>query len=276
MNILDCTYHAISEDNIYNWTFSSKPTSSSIIVDLGNVRSINNINFLLYYSYTYYIDVSIDGKEYIRLFDRTDSVHRWWQNLYFDSRPVRFIKLVGTRTFDLYVAAQREGNKLVENEWIKTKYYSFNVVCLQAMHATINYPELVDGVIKPKRNVAKIENDVIVKACGSGNRIEMLNEDPRSAACHYRDGCILIQLNQPYYIGSLRMLLGLTDYSVEYSFCIETSIDESIWEMAIDKRNESLSGWQEFDFEPRPTTFIRIKGTRDTRDVRFVFSANVQ
>lgn len=76
-------------------------------------------------------------------------------------------------------------------------------------------------------------------------------------------GVIIIQLNQPYYIGSLRLLLWDCDLRT-YSFYIETSTDQKDWRMAVDKQQEQLRSWQQFTFQSRPVVFIKIVGTYNT------------
>ena len=76
-------------------------------------------------------------------------------------------------------------------------------------------------------------------------------------------GVIVVQLGQPYYIGSLRVLLWDCD-SRTYSFYIETSINQKDWEIAVDKRDEQLRSWQQFTFPPRPVVFFKIVGTYNT------------
>lgn len=210
-------------------------------------------------SYSYHIDVSLDGTEYTRLLDHTNSYHRSWQYLYFQSRPVRFIKLFGTRAVD--IVRKRSGFRYDRGYTYADSYDSFDVVGLQAMFTTVNYPNLVNGVTKPTKNVSKDEYGAIVVRGVGGNN--MLNENFDEFTCHENGSNIVLQFNQPYYIESLRMLLGNhMNYANKYSFYIETSTDKINWKMAIDKRNEYLSSWQEFDFEPRSAIFVRITGTR--------------
>jgi BTB/POZ domain-containing protein 9 len=79
--------------------------------------------------------------------------------------------------------------------------------------------------------------------------------------CHQlNSGNILIQLGQPYFISSFRILLWDCDERT-YSFYIETSINETDWDLVVDKRNERLQSWQSFHFEPRIISYIRIVGT---------------
>lgn len=235
--------------------------SSSIIVDLGNIKIINYIAFLLYdrdaRSYSYYVDVSLDGKIFVRLFDHSDQYYRSWQYLYFEPRPVRFIKLFGTQVFD--VKKQRRAYYSVGQ---LIDFRSFDVVELKAMHKTANIPKMVGSVIKPLKNVATVQCGAnVFEECGGGNNMLSLSLDEYT--CHEIGSCILLQFNQAYYVSSLRMLLGNSlNQSNKYSFCIETSVNRVFWKMAVDKRNESLTGWQEFDFEDRPAIFIKITGTQ--------------
>jgi BTB/POZ domain-containing protein 9 len=47
-------------------------------------------------AYSYYIEVSVDGKDYLKVIDYANYFCRSWQNLYFPQRVVRFIRIVGT------------------------------------------------------------------------------------------------------------------------------------------------------------------------------------
>lgn len=261
-HISGCTFHPITANRIHNGG-RQQPLDSCIIVDLEKVRFINHIKILLMdkdsRSYSYYIDVSLDGTEYTRLLDNTNSYHRSWQYLYFQSRPIRFIKLIGTRAID--IVRKRSGVRYDRGYTYVDSYDSFDIVGLQSMFTTINYPNLINGMTKPTRNISKMESgSIVVKGVGGNN---MLNENPDEFTCHEKGSHILLQLNQPYHIDSLRMLLGNNmNFANKYSFCIETSMDKSNWKMAVDKRSEYLSSWHEFDFEARETTFIRITGTQ--------------
>lgn len=91
-----------------------------------------------------------------------------------------------------------------------------------------------------------------------------------------KNGQIVLQLNQPYYIGSLRMLLGCAGSHLnQYSFYIQTSLDNVNWQMAVDKRDESLTGWQHFEFEERAVVFVRIVGTQSDVVSGFHFKCKI-
>ncbi len=66
----------------------------------------------------------------------------------------------------------------------------------------------------------------------------------------------------------MRLLLWDCD-DRSYSYCIETSLDQSNWTMCADKRNEACRSWQVFVFPPRPVSFVRITGTHNTANEVF-------
>lgn len=197
-------------------------------------------------AYSYRVDVSLDGWTFKRLFDHTKAYYRSWQNLYFQSRLIRFIKLVGIGAYDI-------------KEWRRDAhgFKTFDVVGMKAMYRTTNIPKLIHGIIKPSKNVATVECGAAVTDGLGGNN--MLNVYLRDFTYHEIDSHIIVRFNQGYVIDSLRMLLNRLS---EYSFCIETSRNGSDWEMAVDKREEALTGWQEFDFVPRAANYIKITGTK--------------
>lgn len=54
----------------------------------------NTIFFLR--SYSYYVDVSMDQKDWVRVVDHSKYLCRSWQELYFPPKVVRYIRIVGT------------------------------------------------------------------------------------------------------------------------------------------------------------------------------------
>lgn len=132
----------------------------------------------------------------------------------------------------------------------------------------LKQPKLIDGIILPNYNVATLEMGALV--IDGFNPISMLNGDTKSYTVssgftyHYiGSGRIEVQLNQPYHLNSMRLLLWDQDART-YSFYIETSLNRIDWEVAVDKRNEQLRSWQKFTFESRAVVFIRIIGTYNT------------
>jgi BTB/POZ domain-containing protein 9 len=47
-------------------------------------------------AYSYYIDVSMDQEDWVRVCDHSKFYCRSWQELYFRPRVVKFIRIVGT------------------------------------------------------------------------------------------------------------------------------------------------------------------------------------
>lgn len=137
------------------------------------------------------------------------------------------------------------------------------------MHSE-SLPAIVNGFVAPITNVATVDLSAMVIKGVSRTRNALLNGDVKNYdwdsgyTCHQLgSGDIVIQLGQPYHIGSMRLLLWDCDERT-YCFYIETSTDLKTWEMAVDKRNENLRSWQTLTFTPRPVVFIKIIGTYNT------------
>ena len=73
-----------------------------ILLRLGMQCIINFIKLRLWdkdmRAYSYYIEVSIDGKDWVRVIDHTQHLCRSWQWLYFKPRVARYIRIVGTHS----------------------------------------------------------------------------------------------------------------------------------------------------------------------------------
>lgn len=74
--------------------------TQNIIVELGMNSIINHIKLLLWdrdaRSYSYYIEVSVNKVHWERVIDHEEYYCRSWQYLYFPSKVMRYIKIVGT------------------------------------------------------------------------------------------------------------------------------------------------------------------------------------
>lgn len=108
----------------------------NIVVELGTICIINHLKMLLWdkdiRAYSYYIETSVNKLNWDRVVDHTKYHCRSWQYLFFASRAVRYIKLVGT---------------------FNTSNKVFHVVALEA-YFTSKFPTMVDGLIVPNNNVA--------------------------------------------------------------------------------------------------------------------------
>ncbi|KAG7307024.1 BTB/POZ domain-containing protein 9 [Plutella xylostella] len=209
------TRHSISEDN------------PGLIVRLQARVIFNHIRLLLWdrdnRSYTYYIEVSVDQKEWVRVVDHSRYYCRSWQNLYFEPRVVQYIKVVGT---------SNTVNKV------------FHAVALEAMY-TSKVPPLCDGLVRPVHNVATVELSAVVIEGISRTRNALLNGDTThydwegGYTCHQLGpGAIVVQLAQPYLLGSLRLLLWDCDYR-HYSYFVETSVNSYEWETVADRTRDA-------------------------------------
>ncbi|XP_018331680.1 BTB/POZ domain-containing protein 9 [Agrilus planipennis] len=233
------------------------PGDQGIVVKLGTPSIINHIRMLLWdrdlRSYSYYIEVSIEQKDWVRVVDYGHFSCRSWQYLYFENRVVQYIRIVGTHN---------TVNKV------------FHLVAFEAM-CKVKIPRMVNDMIVPQYNVATQECSASVIEGVSRSRNALLNGDTKhydwdsGYTCHQLgSGSILIQLGQPYIISSLRLLLWDCD-DRSYSYYIETSVNIWDWEIVVDKTRESCKSWQVIRFPPRPVVFIRIVGTHNTANEVF-------
>ncbi|XP_030034586.1 BTB/POZ domain-containing protein 9 isoform X2 [Manduca sexta] len=239
-------------------TISDAPDNPGIVVRLATTTIINYIRLLLWdrdnRSYAYYIEVSVDQKDWVRVIDHSNYFCRSWQNLYFEPRVVQYIKLVGT---------SNTVNK------VNNLYVVFHAVSLEALH-TARVPPLCNGLIKPVHNVATVELSAVVIEGISRSRNALLNGDTehydwdQGYTCHQLgSGAIVVQLAQPYMLSSIRMLLWDCDYR-HYSYYVETSLNYWDWEMVADRTRDACRSWQVIYFTPRPVSIIRIIGTNNS------------
>lgn len=86
-------------DGSNGWASHNIP-GEGLLIRLSQPYFIDSINLLLFDKdqryYQYYIDVSIDNKNWIRILDRTKGESRSWQNFRFQPIIAIYIKIVGT------------------------------------------------------------------------------------------------------------------------------------------------------------------------------------
>ncbi|XP_039747160.1 BTB/POZ domain-containing protein 9 isoform X2 [Pararge aegeria] len=233
-------------------TISDAPDNPGIIVRLGTTTIVNHVRLLLWdrdnRSYAYFIEVSVDQKDWVRVIDHSKYFCRSWQNLYFEPRVVQYIKVVGT---------SNTVNKV------------FHAVSLEAMHTSL-VPPLRNGLVCPTHNVATLDLSAVVIEGISRSRNALLNGDTehydweQGYTCHQLgSGAIVVQLAQPYLLSSIRMLLWDCDYR-HYSYYVEVSLNYWHWDMVADRTRDPCRSWQVILFSPRPVSIIRIVGTNNT------------
>lgn len=249
------TRHAIEDGQV-----------TGIVIKLGMQCIINHIRMLLWdkdsRAYSFYIEVSMDEKEenldkkkWTRIIDHQNYNCRSWQNLYFNQCVAKYINIVGTKN---------TANKV------------FHAVSFECMYTEKPFEiHRESGLLIPDFNVASISNSACVIEGVSRSRNALINGDwenydwDTGYTCHQvGSGAIVIQLPQPYWIDSMRLLLWDID-SRTYSYYVEVSIDQSNWHLVHDRREGSCRSWQLINFPGRAVVFIRIIGTYNTANEVF-------
>ncbi|CAH1390251.1 unnamed protein product [Nezara viridula] len=228
-----------------------------ILIRLGTQALVNHIKMLLWdkdlRSYSYYIEVSMDQNDWVRVIDYSTFYCRSWQKLYFEPRVVQYIRIVGTHN---------------------TVNLVFHVVSFEVMYIT-DLPKTINGLVKPTYNVATTCESATVVEGVSRSRNALLDGNTKTYDWNYGYTChqigsgnILVQLGQPYLVDSMRLLLWDCD-DRNYHYYIEVSVNRRDWEKVCDKRDQLCRSWQYISFEMRPVVFIRIIGTYNTANEVF-------
>ncbi|KAG7460581.1 hypothetical protein MATL_G00200270 [Megalops atlanticus] len=230
---------------------------AGIQVKLGQPSIINHIRILLWdrdsRSYSYYIEVSMDELDWVRVVDHSKYLCRSWQNLYFPARVCRYVRIVGTHN---------TVNKV------------FHLVAFECMFTHQSFI-LEKGLLVPSENVATISACASVIEGVSRSRNALLNGDTcnydwdSGYTCHQLgSGAIVIQLAQPYMVDSLRLLLWDCD-DRSYSYYVELSTNQQQWTRVVDRTKVACRSWQTLRFEKQPASFVRIVGTHNTANEVF-------
>lgn len=230
---------------------------AGVVIKLAQPYILNTFKLLLWdrdmRSYSYFIEVSMDDKDYEKVIDHTKFLCRSWQILHFPPRVVRFVRVVGTHN---------------------TVNRVFHLVAFECLYTNKLF-QLEQGLIVPSENVATISASACVIEGVSRSRNALINGDIRhydwdsGYTCHQLgSGAVIVQLAQPYIVDSMRLLLWDCD-DRSYSYYIEVSIDQKNWHMVIDKRNEPCKSWQHITFDKRPVAFVKIVGTSNTANEVF-------
>jgi len=233
-------------------------SEKGIVIKLGMQCIINHFKMLLWdkdnRSYSYYIEVSMDQKDWVRVIDHTKYLCRSWQELYFSPRVVRFIRIVGT---------------------YNTLNKVFHAVSFEAYFTKKPFQVNKHGLFIPSVNVATIEKSACVQDGVSRSRHALLNGDTNNYdwdsgyTCHQLgSGAIVVQLGQPFVIDSMKLLLWDCDER-RYSYYIEVSNNRTDWDVVWDRSKEACKSWQDISFPQRPVVFIKIVGTHNTANEVF-------
>ncbi|KAM9798517.1 BTB/POZ domain-containing protein 9 [Neosynchiropus ocellatus] len=230
---------------------------AGIQVKLGQPSIINHVRLLLWdrdsRSYSYYIEVSMDELDWVRVVDHSKFLCRSWQNLFFTARVCRYVRIVGTHN---------TVNKV------------FHLVAFECMFTSRSYT-LDGGLLVPTENVATVAACASVIEGVSRSRNALLNGDTRNYdwdsgyTCHQLgSGAIVIQLAQPFSVSSLRLLLWDCDER-SYSYYVEVSTNQQQWTKVVDRTRVACRSWQTLRFDKQPASFVRIVGTHNTANEVF-------
>jgi len=225
--------------------------ASGIVIKLGRSFTINHLRLKLwdedkFKSYSYIIDVSIDGKDWVRVIDHSEFPCRSSQNLFFQERAVRFIRIIGT------------GDTSED----------FRLVSLEAFYSTETVARGQDGILIPSRNIAQLTDSAIVlRGTNYGDGTGMLGSS-RDTDHDINDEstCIVVQLPQPYALDSMRFRLKR-----QYTYFVAVSTDNKNWERVWDQKTWCDVGWQNITFSRRPVVFIKIKGVKEHTTHRWFY-----
>jgi len=217
-----------------------------IVIKLGKPFTINYIKMKLwdgdkFQSYSYVIDVSLDGECWIRVIDYSKYICRSSQNIYFPKRVVRFIRVIGI-----------SNNIHVRDD--------FRVVSLQALYTTKAASVDEAGILVPSRNVAAITGFIRKGRSEQGGPLREFYGYCYHDTVTEPDG-IVVQLAQPHILDSIGLELD-----VRPSYVVEVSTDDENWERILDHptSGEDVIGptrWHKITFSSRPVVFIKIRGT---------------
>ncbi|KAI0227876.1 BTB/POZ domain-containing protein 9 [Lamellibrachia satsuma] len=228
-----------------------------IVIKLGKPCIINTVRMLLWDRdmrwYSYYIEVSMDDKDWVRVVDHSHFPCRSWQKLHFAARVVRYVRIVGTHN---------------------TVNRVFHLVTFECIFSNEQFM-LEDGILVPKENVATISASACVIEGVSRSRNALINGDTKNYdwdsgyTCHQLgSGAIVVQLAQPYIISSMRMLLWDCD-GRSYSYYVAVSTNQQQWHTVTDRTKVQCKSWQSIKFRKMPVTFVKIVGTHNTANEVF-------
>jgi BTB/POZ domain-containing protein 9 len=225
-----CPRHALTENY-----------KKGITIELGMAYIINYIELHLFdrdqRAYSYFVEVSTDQHDWIRVIDYTNYLCRSRQQLYFSQKVVKFIRIVGTfakvnNSFYLTTIKAMFTNKPFNVDPDTTLLRT-----LITSHSSIY--SLISLCLGPTQNIASIENGAIVVEGVSRSRNALINGNCEEYdwdvgyTCHQiGSGSITVQLPQPYLINSMRLLLWDCD-DRSYSFDIDVSSDGQAWTQVV-------------------------------------------
>jgi BTB/POZ domain-containing protein 9 len=205
--------------------------SDGIVLKLDKPYIVNHLRLQLCdsdeRSYCYYVEVSVDQVNWLKVVDHSKYPCRSWQNLYFSARAVQFVRIRGT---------------------LSTADNKFDLVAIEAFHSE-QYPYLdEEGFEVPSHNVATPATSAIV---------QQLKEDEHDSAPR----TVYVQLAKPYVVESLSFVPCHRGESV-HNFTVEVSHDFESWKTVSERSDVACRSRQKIEFPRQRVVFIRIVGNR--------------
>lgn len=222
-----------------------------ILLDLEGLHVINYIQFGILldppvnYEAAYYVEVSPNGNDWVRVVDYKTIYCRLFQYLSFPEIAVKYIKIVGTKA-----------RKYTAKGFIDATI--FQIMNLNALYVK-NPLRCVGGFLYPEENIA-IHRKAFVNFTDSDGIYrsdtklldvadKILDKPRQYTAQHMKYGSLFIFLHQPYILQSCRFLLWDLDGS-KYSYILKITSDEENYEVISDTTEEPVDGWQTVEFGP--------------------------
>ena len=220
-----------------------------IIIELDQVYKLNHIDLLLWdlddRYYQYYIEASKDNKSWEKIADKTAGEHKSWQNISFDEREIKYIRVIGT-----YGSASQ----------------GFHVVELKAYNKGIPPKPVSDVALASKG--AKVLTGVKPEFIIDGNTVGYTGSAGFTWAIHTSKQPITLELDQVYTINNIDLLLWDLD-SRYYQYYVQVSKDNRSWDTVIDNTTGEYRGWQKNNIGDKEVKYIRVIGTNSSTGYAF-------
>jgi BTB/POZ domain-containing protein 9 len=195
--------------------------------------------------YSYFIEGSIDNEKWFKIVDYSKYICRSWQDLYFKSTSVKFLKIVGTRT----------DGKIAD-------------IIIDSFDCNYTHNPLKEenGFVIPKEDIANLDCGTRIRYPINRHDLYLLHSTQRYAYFipvrnfgeDLKKNAFNIQFAQPFLLDSMEFKIYNKDNNDSYKYYVEVSNDEKSWDRIVDKTNSPGRGLQLLKFERRPVSFVSI------------------
>jgi BTB/POZ domain-containing protein 9 len=195
--------------------------------------------------YSYFIEGSIDNEKWSKIVDYSKYICRSWQDLYFKSTSVKFLKITGTRT----------DGKIAD-------------IIIDSFDCNYTHNPLKEenGFVIPKEDIANLDCGTRIRYPINRHDLYLLHSTQRYAYFipvrnfgeDLKKNAFNIQFAQPYLLDSMEFKIYNKDNNDSYKYYVEVSNDEKSWDRIVDKTNSPGRGLQLLKFEKRPVSFVSI------------------